>query len=208
MGLPWRSSDLRIHLPMQGTQVRSLVWEDPTCCNQHAACVLCDKKSLHDEKPADCNGVAPALQLEKAGAQQRRLSTAKNKQTYKLVNKTLKKSRESRMSISPPALKTHACTALRHHTGAEYELRVGGPEAPGRCMFYTRAQTGRCFTTGALGKSWRLTLKRDVEYILVFQMHQTSVSLYLYMLMYYRQANLPFCPYSVQFSSVQSLSRV
>ena len=22
---------LRIHLPMQGTQVRSLVWEDPTC---------------------------------------------------------------------------------------------------------------------------------------------------------------------------------
>ena len=23
---------LRIHLPMQGTQVQSLVWEDPTCC--------------------------------------------------------------------------------------------------------------------------------------------------------------------------------
>ena len=23
---------LRIHLPMQGTQVRSLVQEDPTCC--------------------------------------------------------------------------------------------------------------------------------------------------------------------------------
>ena len=23
---------LRIHLPMQGTQVRALVWEDPTCC--------------------------------------------------------------------------------------------------------------------------------------------------------------------------------
>ena len=22
---------LRIHLPMQGTRVRSLVWEDPTC---------------------------------------------------------------------------------------------------------------------------------------------------------------------------------
>ena len=22
---------LRIHLPMQGTQVRALVWEDPTC---------------------------------------------------------------------------------------------------------------------------------------------------------------------------------
>ena len=64
------------------------------------------------------------------------------------------------------------------------------------------AQTGRCFTTGPLGKSWQLTLKCDVEYILVFQMHQNSVSLYLYMLMYYRQANLPFCLYSVQFSSV------
>ena len=25
---PW----LRIHLPMQGTQVPSLVWEDPACC--------------------------------------------------------------------------------------------------------------------------------------------------------------------------------
>ena len=23
---------LKIRLPMQGTQVRSLVWEDPTCC--------------------------------------------------------------------------------------------------------------------------------------------------------------------------------
>ena len=23
---------LRIHLPMQGTRVRALVWEDPTCC--------------------------------------------------------------------------------------------------------------------------------------------------------------------------------
>ena len=23
---------LRIQLPMQGTQVRALVWEDPTCC--------------------------------------------------------------------------------------------------------------------------------------------------------------------------------
>ena len=23
---------LRIHLPMQGTQFRALVWEDPTCC--------------------------------------------------------------------------------------------------------------------------------------------------------------------------------
>ena len=30
--LPWWLPWLRIRLPMQGTQVRSLVWEDPTCC--------------------------------------------------------------------------------------------------------------------------------------------------------------------------------
>ena len=106
------------------------------------------------------------------------------------------------MPISPPALKTQACTALHDHTGAEYELRVGGPEVSGRFMFHTRGSDRQSFTTGPLGKSRHLTLKRDVEYILVFQMHQNSVSLYLYMLMYYRQANLPFCPYSVQFSSV------
>lgn len=63
-------------------------------------------------------------------------------------------------------------------------------------MFHTRACDRQIFTTGPLGKSWHLTLKRDVEYILVFQMHQNSVSLYLYMLTYYRQANLPVCPYT------------
>ena len=38
---------LRIHLPMQGTQVRALVWEDPTCrratkpvCHNYWACAL------------------------------------------------------------------------------------------------------------------------------------------------------------------------
>ena len=30
-GLPWWHSSLRIRLPMQGTRVRALVWEDPTC---------------------------------------------------------------------------------------------------------------------------------------------------------------------------------
>ena len=42
------------------------------------------------------------------------------------------------MSISPPALETHAGTALQHHIGAEYELRAGGPEVSGRCMLHTR----------------------------------------------------------------------
>ena len=32
LGLPWWVQWLRIHLPMQGTRVRSLGWEDPTYC--------------------------------------------------------------------------------------------------------------------------------------------------------------------------------
>ena len=62
---------LRICLPMQGTRVRSLVWEDPTCCratkpvrHNYWACVpkllkpmclepvLCNKRSHCNEKPA------------------------------------------------------------------------------------------------------------------------------------------------------------
>ena len=62
---------LRIHLPRQGTRVRALVWEDPTCrgatkpvCHSYWAhmpqllkparleLVLCNKRSHHNEKPA------------------------------------------------------------------------------------------------------------------------------------------------------------
>ena len=32
MGTSLVAQWLRIRLPMQGTQVRALVWEDPTCC--------------------------------------------------------------------------------------------------------------------------------------------------------------------------------
>ena len=65
---------LRIHLPMQGTQVQSLVWEDPTCrgatkpmchnCWAHVPQLLkpaplepmlCNKRSHHNEKPAHHN---------------------------------------------------------------------------------------------------------------------------------------------------------
>lgn len=98
------------------------------------------------------------------------------------------------MPISRPALKTRARTALHHHTGAEHALRVGVRKSQvGACSIHG-AQTGRVFTTGPLGKSWHLTLKRDVECILVFQMHQNPASLYLYVRTYYRQANLPVCP--------------
>ena len=65
---------LRIRLPMQGTQVRALVWEDPTCRgatkpmhHNYWACVpqllkpvhlepeLRSKRSHRNEKPAYCN---------------------------------------------------------------------------------------------------------------------------------------------------------
>ena len=65
---------LRIRLPMQGTRVRALVQEDPTCCRAtkpvchnywalmpqllkpaHLEPVLCDKRSHHNEKPTHRN---------------------------------------------------------------------------------------------------------------------------------------------------------
>ena len=71
---------LRIHLPMQGTWVWSLVWEDPTCRratkpvrhNYRArvmqllkpACLepmLRNKRSHHNEKPAHCSEELPLL---------------------------------------------------------------------------------------------------------------------------------------------------
>ena len=80
---------LGIHLPMQGTQVQSLVWEDstrpeaikptrhsycactlePTLCNREAATM-----SLHtDREDSPCS-----QQLEEACAQQPRLSAAQS----------------------------------------------------------------------------------------------------------------------------------
>ena len=65
---------LKIHLPVQGSWVRALVWEDPTCCgatkpichNYWARMpqllkparlepVLCNKRSRRNEKPVHCN---------------------------------------------------------------------------------------------------------------------------------------------------------
>ena len=82
---------LRIHVAMQGTRVRALVWEDPTCHgatkpvrHNYWACaleaMLCNKRTHHHEKSAHCNEEYPrSLQLEKACTQQQRPNTAKNK---------------------------------------------------------------------------------------------------------------------------------
>ena len=81
----------RICLPMQGTRVRALVWEDPTC---HGATrpvsqiteparlepVLRNKRGRDSERPVHRDEEWPPLaQLEKALAQKRRPNTAKNK---------------------------------------------------------------------------------------------------------------------------------
>ena len=95
---------LRICLPMQGTRVRALVQEDPTCCkatkpvhHNYWACSLEPAShnywSPHTESPCSAMREATAVkspctstksspcspQLEKARAQQRRPNAAKNK---------------------------------------------------------------------------------------------------------------------------------
>ena len=70
---------LRIHLIMQGIQVRSLVWEDLTSHLTLRTCatttnpkclepMLCNKGSHCNEKPAHCNKEQPSLQWRVAPA--------------------------------------------------------------------------------------------------------------------------------------------
>ena len=55
---------LKICLPMQGTQVQSLVWVDSTCRGQLSPCGTTTEPMLQREKPPQ--GERPAPQLEKA----------------------------------------------------------------------------------------------------------------------------------------------
>ena len=99
---------LRIRLPMQGTQVRSLVLEDPTCCR--ATKRMCHNYWAHMPQllkparlePCSATGEATAVrsphtttkssprspQLETAHTQQQRPNTAKNKFVKKKKNPT------------------------------------------------------------------------------------------------------------------------
>ena len=95
---------LRIGLPVQGTRVRALVWEDPTCrgatkpvshnywawalepTNHNYWAHVPRARAPQQEKPPQWEAHAPqqrvapcSLQLEKAHAQQQRPNTAKNK---------------------------------------------------------------------------------------------------------------------------------
>ena len=88
---------LRIRLPMQGTRVRSLVWEDPTCYGatkpvhhnywahvlQLLKPVLSNKRSHHTESLRTATkSSSRSLQLEKAHAQQWRPTQPKKKITF------------------------------------------------------------------------------------------------------------------------------
>ena len=87
---------LRICLPVQETQVRSLIWEDPArrraikpARHNYWACalerVLCNKRNHCSEKLAHCNSRAgPLATTREEPAQQWRPSTVKNKQTNKI----------------------------------------------------------------------------------------------------------------------------
>ena len=87
---------LRIHLPVQETQVGSLVWEDCTChgatkCTSHNYWSPCTLEPVLRNNRSYCNGAralklesSPCLlQLEKAHAKQWRLSTANIKKIIK-----------------------------------------------------------------------------------------------------------------------------
>ena len=87
---------LWIHLAMQGTPARFLVWEDPTChrttkprhhnhwARVPGACALQPGKPLQEGARAPHTGSSPhVLQREKVHAQQQRPSTGKiNKQIF------------------------------------------------------------------------------------------------------------------------------
>ena len=64
---------------MQGTQVWSLVGEDPTCCSVTEDCAL-EARAPQQEKLPQWEVHTP--QLEKARAQQRRANEPNNKYIY------------------------------------------------------------------------------------------------------------------------------
>ena len=90
---------IRIYLPMQGTRIRSLVWEDSTCCKATKAgaaqllspcaapeevcvpnlCSITTEVTARWRPCAEKKSSPRSLQLEKAWAQQLTLSATKNK---------------------------------------------------------------------------------------------------------------------------------
>ena len=82
---------LRIHLAMQGTGIRCLVWEDSTCygatkpmCHNYWALArepTLHKRSPHNEKPVHCNKEYPPL----AATRESLCATAKTHNSQKPI---------------------------------------------------------------------------------------------------------------------------
>ena len=88
---------LRIRLPMQGTRVRVLVQEDPSCCgatkpvrHNYWACalepVLHNKRSHRNEKPAHHNEEQPPL----AATRESPRAATKTQCSHKSINQSMK----------------------------------------------------------------------------------------------------------------------
>ena len=84
---------LRIRLPMQGTWVQALVWEDPTCRGAtgpgshttepaHLELVLCNKRGCDSERPAHRDEEWPPLAST-------RESPRRNKDPNTTINKLI-----------------------------------------------------------------------------------------------------------------------
>ena len=120
---------LRIHLPMQGTQVWSLVWEDPTCLRAIKPmghnCWAQGSQLLKPTRPRACapqQDVPPKWeahvlqlessplwpQLEKSWEQQQRISTAKYKKKW--LNEFLKEW----ITVGPSVFRFHINNSTNH----------------------------------------------------------------------------------------------
>ena len=70
MGLPWLAQWLSIRLPMQGTQVRALVWEDPTCHGARAPQLLSLHSRVHELQLLSPHATTTEARMPRARAPQ------------------------------------------------------------------------------------------------------------------------------------------
>ena len=110
---------LRIRLPMQGTQVHSLVREDPTGCG--ATKPMCHNYWSPSAAMRNlCNATKSSprsLQLEKAGAQQRRPNAAKKKKkSRKKIKLAYYPSTCDFVSLKDLSRPTNKCLALQRQS--------------------------------------------------------------------------------------------
>ena len=101
---------LRIRLPMQGTRVRALVWEDPTCrgatmpvSHNYWACAS-GACALQQERPWEWEARTPRWRVAPAHRNHRKPSHRNEDPTQPKINK-LKKKKKKNLSILPEKLR-------------------------------------------------------------------------------------------------------